>query len=162
MKTRKALAIAFGFVLALGPIAPAIWGSARDQATQLTFTQSVEIPGNVVLQPGTYWFTVADSTTDRNIVRVFDQNWQPITTTMATSTQHNWTSDNTVLMFAVRSADQPNVLLKWYYPGDTMGHEFVYSGAEGRAISEDTTNVVTVNAQPAPAVPAYSGNTGSY
>ena len=162
MKTRKALTIAFafGFVLALGVMAPTTWGSARDQATQLTFTQSVEIPGNVVLQPGTYWFTVADSTANRNVVHVFDQNWQPITTTVATTTQHNWTSDNTELMFAMRSGNQPNVLLKWYYPGDTMGHEFVYTGAEGRALSEDTTNVVTVDAQPAPQVPA--GSNGSY
>jgi hypothetical protein len=161
MKTPKTLTIAVGFVLALGFIAPAVWGSARDQATQLTFTQSVQIPGNLVLQPGTYWFTVADSTANRNIVQVFDLNWQPITTVMAVTTQHNWTSENTVLMFAVRSADQPNALLKWYYTGDTMGHEFLYSGAEGRALSENTTNVVTVAAQPAPQGSASSGR-GSY
>src|SRR5579864_2281646 len=126
MKARKAFSTVFEFVLALGDLVPAIRASERDQATQLTFTQPVQIPGNVVLPPGTYWFTIAESPSNRNIVRVFDINWQPITTTIAASTEHARPSDNTLLTFAERSADQPYVLLKWYYPGNTTGHEFVY------------------------------------
>jgi hypothetical protein len=155
MKARKALNIIFATVVALGILAPATWASERDQATQLTFSQSVQIPGNIVLQPGTYWFTVADLPSNRNIVRVFDINWQPITTAIAATTEHPWRNDNTQLTFAQRSADQPSVLLKWYYPGRTVGHEFIYSGNEGRALSEETTDVVTVFADPAPIATAY-------
>jgi hypothetical protein len=162
MKTGKAISITFAIVLALGVVAPAIWASERDQATQLTFTQPVQIPGNIVLQPGTYWFTIAVSPSNRNLVQIFDINWQPITTTIAASTEHSWRSDNTQLTFAERSADQPDVLLKWYYPGETIGHEFIYSGRGGRALSEETVNVETVLAEPAPVATAYRGTNGRY
>jgi hypothetical protein len=162
MKARKAISIVFALVLALGVLVPATRASERDQATQLTFTQSVQIPGNVVLPPGTYWFTIADSQSNRNIVRVFDIYWQPITTTIAVSAEHLRPSENTLLTFAERSADQPNVLLKWYYPGNTTGHEFVYSGPEGRALSEETVGIVTVAAEPAPMATVNNVPNGQY
>src|ERR1700746_3304454 len=137
MTTRRAISIMFAIVLAVAVLAPATWASERDQATQLTFDQSVQIPGHVVLAPGTYWFTISDSSSNRNLVRVFNINWQPITATMAAPTEHAWRADNTQLTFAVRSADQPNVLLKWYYPGENTGHEFLYSGRESQALSEE-------------------------
>jgi hypothetical protein len=155
MKTQKTVTIFFGLALLLGFLAPVTWGSQRDQATQLTFSQPVQIPDNIVLPPGTYWFAIADSSANRNIVRVFDANWNPISTTLANSTQQLQPSENTQLTFAERSADQPEVLLKWFYPGDTLGHEFVYSGSEGRALSEQTVDVVTVIADPAPMIAAF-------
>jgi hypothetical protein len=162
MSTRKAICICFAIALALVVVTPASWASERDQATQLTFSQPVQIPNHVVLQPGTYWFTVEDTPADRNIVHVFDVNWQPITSTIAASTEHSWESDNTQLTFAQRSANQPDMLLKWYYPGDKTGHAFIYSGREGRALSEDTINVVTLYAEPAPMVPAGSARGAQY
>ena len=162
MKSRKAFSIVFALVLALGVLIPATRASVRDQATQLTFTQSVQIPGNVVLPPGTYWFTIADSPSNRDVVKVFDINWRPITTTIAASTEIARPSDNTLLMFAERSADQPYVLPQWYYPGNTTGHEFVYGEREGRALSEETVNIVTVLADPAPLATAYSAPNGRY
>lgn len=162
MKARKAISTIFALVLALGILVPATRASERDQATQLTFTQSVQIPGNVVLPPGTYWFTIVDSQTNRNIVKVFDISWQPITTTIAVSTELARPSDNTLLTFAQRSADQPSVLLEWFYPGNTTGHEFVYGGREGLALSEETVNIVTVLAQSAPVATAYSTSNGRY
>ena len=162
MKSRKAISIVFALVLALGVLLPATRASVRDQATQLTFTQSVQIPGHVVLLPGTYWFTIADSPSNRNIVKVFDINWQLITTTIAASAEIARPSDNTLLMLAERSADKPYVLLQWYYPGNTTGHEFVYPGREGLALSEDTVNIVTVLADPVPLATAYSAPNGHY
>jgi hypothetical protein len=156
MKSRKTICSAFVLVIALGFLTPVTRASERDQATQLTFTQSVQIPGNVVLQPGTYWFSVADSPSDRNIVRVFDVNWQPITTTVAASKEIAQPYDNTLVTFAERSANQPVVLLEWFYPGRTTGHEFIYSGREGRALTEETVDIVAVTAEPVALAPAYS------
>ena len=162
MTTRKGICVGFAIVLALAVLAPATWANERDQATQLTFSQPVQIPDHVVLQPGTYWFTVAETPGNRNVVQVFDLNWQPITVTVAASTEHAWQSDSTQLTFAQRAADQPDVLLKWYYPGNKTGHEFIYSGREGRAISEDTVTVMTVYAERAPMVPAVSARGAQY
>lgn len=162
MKTRKTFSVVLALVLALGIFVPVTWSSERDQASQLTFTQSVQLPGNVVLPPGTYWFTVADSPSNRNIIRVFDLNWQPITIAIAASAERIQPTVNTLLTFAERSTGQPDALLEWYYPGETIGHEFVYSGPEGRVLSEETVNVVAVAAQPAPMVRATGANPAKY
>src|SRR5580704_12465665 len=44
-----------------------------DQRTVFTFNVPVEIPGQVIL-PGTYVFKLADSSSDRNIVQVFNKD----------------------------------------------------------------------------------------
>ncbi len=41
-----------------------------DNATKMTFSEPVEVPGQV-LESGTYWFTLADSESDRNIVQIW-------------------------------------------------------------------------------------------
>ncbi|HEV2522905.1 MAG TPA: hypothetical protein VGT24_11035 [Candidatus Acidoferrales bacterium] len=164
MKIGKAIIVVFVFnlVAALGVLAPVTHASELDEATQLTFDQPVHIPGNVVLQPGTYWFALANPTSSHDVVNVFDENWKPITTIMATSTELSQPSDDTLLTFAKISPDKPEVLLKWYYPGNAIGHEFVYSGAEGRTLSEETKNIVTVTGQTTDEVPAQGAMSNHY
>jgi len=43
----------------------------ENKAIKLTFSESVEVPGQV-LSAGTYWFTLADSESDRNIVQMWN------------------------------------------------------------------------------------------
>ena len=148
MKTRGALSIIFALALALAMIVPVARADERDQATQLTFDQPVQIPGNVVLQPGTYWFTVGHNTLDRNVVQVFDSNWSIIATTIAIPTLRPKATDHTMLKLAEGAANEPFVLVKWFYPGRETGHEFLYSTPMERQLSED--NVITVMAGPAP------------
>ena|SRR5258706_13590277 len=54
MNTREAF-ITMGLLLALVMMPPSARASERDQATEITFSQSVQIPGRV-LPAGTYWF----------------------------------------------------------------------------------------------------------
>jgi hypothetical protein len=148
MKTRGATSILFALALALAMIVPVARADDRDQATQLTFDQPVQIPGNVVLPPGTYWFKVSDNTLDRNVVRVFDSNWSIIATTIAVPTLRPEATNHTMLKLAEGAANEPYVLVKWFYPGMETGHEFLYSTPMERQISEDS--VITVMAGPAP------------
>ena len=57
MNTRKAF-ITAGLVLASLIMLPVAHADEWDQASQLTFSQSVQIPGRV-LPAGTYWFVLA-------------------------------------------------------------------------------------------------------
>lgn len=148
MNTRGAIQLLIACAFALAMIAPAARASERDQATQLTFTQSVQIPGDVVLPAGTYWFKLADSNADRNIVQVFDSNWSIIATTIAIPTQRPAIKDHTMLSMAEGSPDQPDILVKWFYPGEATGHEFLYPAPVERQLSEE--NVITVMALRAP------------
>jgi hypothetical protein len=59
MKTQKTF-ITLGLVLASVIMLPAARANEYDQATKLTFNQSIQIPGRV-LPAGTYWFVLADT-----------------------------------------------------------------------------------------------------
>ena len=148
MNTRGAIPCLIACAFALAMIAPAASASERDQATQLTFSQSVQIPGDVVLPAGTYWFKLADSKADRNVVQVFDTNWSIIATTIAIPTQRPAITNHTMLSLAEGAPDQPDVLVKWFYPGEATGHEFLYSTPMERQLSEE--NVITVITELAP------------
>ncbi len=58
MKTRNVL-FTLAFVFASIIMLPAARADDHDQASKLTFNQSVQIPGQV-LPAGTYWFVMGD------------------------------------------------------------------------------------------------------
>ena len=84
MKTRKTISI-LGLLLALAFILPAAARADEyNQATQLTFSQPVQIPGHV-LPAGTYWFVLADSSIgDRNIIHIFNSDRSTLYATVGT------------------------------------------------------------------------------
>ena len=147
MKTRGAIGFFIACALALAMFAAGARADERNQATQLTFDQAVRIPGGTVLPPGTYWFKVGDSPTDQNVVQVFDADWSVIATTLAIPTERPEATDKTMLKMAEGAPDDPLILVKWFYPGRTTGHEFLYSAPTESQISE--SNVITVMAAPA-------------
>jgi hypothetical protein len=147
MNTRRAIRLLLASAFALAMIAPVARADERNQATQLTFDQAVQVPDNVVLPAGTYWFKLADSIGSRNIVQVFDSNWSIVATLLTTPALRPEVSDHTILTMAEGAPDQPDALVKWFYPGETTGHELVYSTRMERQLSED--NMINVMAAPA-------------
>jgi hypothetical protein len=127
---RKALGIILGGVLALALVlfVPGVRADERDEATQLTFNQPVEIPGNHLLAAGTYWFVVSDNDDGGKIVQIFNTDRTQLFATMETITTERpeW-SQNAQLTFAKLSPNKPILLISWFYPDRTEGHRFVYS-----------------------------------
>jgi hypothetical protein len=116
--------------LALTGLAFASAGSARadefDKKTIITFSQPVEIPGRV-LPSGTYVFKLADSMSDRHIVQVFTADGsQILATLMAIPDFRLTTTDETVITFGEVPAGDPEAIRAWFYPGNSVGQEFVY------------------------------------
>src|SRR5271168_5360603 len=70
MKTRVMLFVGLGL---LGGMVQRAAADDWDQKTTFTFSGPVEIPGQV-LPAGTYVFKLADSSSDRNIVQVFNRD----------------------------------------------------------------------------------------
>ncbi|HXM64439.1 MAG TPA: hypothetical protein VN950_26500, partial [Terriglobales bacterium] len=70
MKTRVMLFVGLGL---LGGIVQRAAADDFDQKTVFTFSGPVEGPGQV-LSAGTYVFKLADSSSDRNIVQVFNKD----------------------------------------------------------------------------------------
>src|ERR1700680_5167703 len=83
MNVRKNVSIA----LVLGALAA--WSPSRANADQsnkltyLTFSNAVAIPGHV-LPAGTYTFRLADSSSDRHIVQIFNQAGPQLIATLMT------------------------------------------------------------------------------
>jgi hypothetical protein len=116
----SALAL-FGVILA-----PGVHADDWNKKTVLTFSQPVEIPGQV-LPAGTYTFKLANSLSDRHIVQVFNADGtQLITTVLAINNYRLHPTGATVIKFSERAGDSPDAVKAWFYPGDTFGQEFVY------------------------------------
>ena len=102
--------------------------NTSDKLTHLTFSQPVELPGNVILQPGTYSFTVLDYPGgNRHIVQVFNEDKTHLyATILAIPNFRNKVTDKTVITFSETAAGAPNAIKEWFYPGHGYGEEFVY------------------------------------
>jgi hypothetical protein len=136
MSNRKALA-AIGLALASLIVLPKAHGSEEDQATKLTFGQSVQIPGKV-LPAGTYWFVVdVGPSSGLNTVRIFSQDRLTLYATLQTiSAEHLKPVGETEITFADRTSMQPAAIVTWFYPGRTIGHEFLYPKQEEKEIAQ--------------------------
>lgn len=147
MSIRNLLAMFFGIVLAVLAFGPAARADEWNEQTRLTFNQPVQIPGHEVLPAGSYWFILANSPSDRNIVQIFSNNWKHEYATLLTQpTMRPHASDHTVIEFAERPHKQPQALLKWFYPGRLTGQQFLYSAKREHEFSHDLKDDVRVNA----------------
>ena len=135
MNTKKAL-ITLGLLFAFGVTLPSARADENDQATKLTFNQPVQIPGRV-LPTGTYWFMLANTEFSRNVVRIYNSDRSTVIATVLTiDTKSSTVPGETAVTFAEREPMQPQTLLSWFYPGESTGHEFVYSNKEEQELAQ--------------------------
>jgi hypothetical protein len=141
----KHIATACGVALLAG-LTVAAQDFNSNERTYLTFSSAVELPG-VTLQPGTYLFKLADSQSNRHIVQVFRQDEREILATiLAVPAERLEVSGETVVTFRETAENTTPAVQYWYYPGDRIGHEFVYPKDQGRRIAQRTgQNVLTMD-----------------
>jgi len=115
------------FVLAGLIVPPAAHADQSNQETRVTFSQPVQIPGRV-LPAGTYVFVLPDEVNDHFQVRIFNADRTMLIAMLLTvDAERSKPADNTVFGFADRGSAQPEAIVTWFYPGETTGHEFIYS-----------------------------------
>ncbi len=106
--------------------APRAGADQWDKLTHFTFSAPFQVPG-ATLSAGTYTFKLADSSGNRHIVRILDKRSnKPIVTLMTIPDQRLEPSDKPIVMFAERPSGTPPAVKAWFYPGNTIGDEFVY------------------------------------
>jgi len=129
MKRFKFMATICGFAFLALAIAPQVKAQTTNEKTKITFTEPFEVPGvdAQVLPAGTYLFTLVDSFSDRNIVRITNEDGTHVfTTILAINNYRLKPTDKTVLSFKERGEGQPEAIKAWFYPGFAFGQEFVY------------------------------------
>lgn len=118
--------------------APQIQGDEWDKKTVLTFSAPVEVPGRV-LPAGTYVFKLADSQSDRHIVQIYDKDEKHlITTVLAVPDERLEPRGKTTINFEERASGSPEAVRAWFYPGSTIGEEFVYPRSRAKEIAKRT------------------------
>ncbi len=144
---RKSLLIigAAALVSALVPGTVAAQDSNTNQRTYFTFSGPVELPGKT-LPAGTYLFRLVDSPSNRHIVQVFDKDEKQIhTTALAMPAQRLEPSDEPEVRFMEVAANQPAAIRTWWFPGRTVGHEFIYPKDQATRLAKSgKTPVLTV------------------
>jgi hypothetical protein len=114
-------------VVALGiGLTPKAAADERDKKTIVTFSAPVEVPGKA-LPAGTYVFKLLDSTSNRNIVQIFDKDEkQLLATILAIPDYRLKPTDKPVIKFEERPSGAPEAIKAFFYPGDEYGLQFVY------------------------------------
>jgi hypothetical protein len=126
MRKLKVLPITMFALLLCAALVPGVRASELDKRTIVTFSDSVEIPGQV-LEPGTYVFKLLDSPSNRNIVQVWNGDEDQLLATIQTISDYKpHVDDESVFYLGPLSSDSTLALQSWFYPGETSGRRFVY------------------------------------
>jgi hypothetical protein len=130
-------------------IAPGARADEWNKKTILTFSGPVQIPG-ATLPAGSYVFKLADIPGNRHVVQVFDKDEKKIyTTLLAVPNQRMDPSEKPIVLFSERASGSPQAVKVWYYPGETIGNEFVYPKSQAMKIAREThTRVLATNDEP--------------
>ncbi len=124
--------------------------TAFSKRTVVTFSQPVEIPGQV-LPSGTYTIELYESFGNRHIVRIYNADRsQLIATVLAIPNRRLTPTEDNVLKFSERPGNAPDALKAWFYPGDNSGQEFVYPKARAVELAQQTQEPIpAVETEPA-------------
>ena len=134
MKTFKAI-LSLCCVAALGVGIAALNADTWNKKTVITITEPMQIPG-ATLTPGKYVFKVMDSSSNRHIVQVFNEDEKTvINTILAIPNQRLQPTGKSEFGFWEVPAGNTPALRSWFYPGDTFGHEFAYPKQEATKLS---------------------------
>ena len=119
-----------------------------NQDTFFTFSQAVELPGKT-LPAGTYFFQLVDSPGNRHIVKIMSQDKKDVHATLMAIPYYSneRPSDDPQVRFmetpaSTAAAGGTNAIRIWFYPGNSVGHEFIYPRAQAMRIAQRTQEPV--------------------
>jgi hypothetical protein len=140
--------VALASLLALSAV-PTAHADEFDQATRITFSAPVRVPGQV-LPAGGYWFVLLDHGAYPAVVQIFNADRSALIETIETGYAERLApTGKTVFSFAEPDtranpdADIP-ALTEWFYPGRDIGHEFIYSGRREQHLKHQREILVPV------------------
>jgi hypothetical protein len=134
----RAIRVMIGALAVATILMPSARADEFNKQTFLTFSAPVQVPG-ATLPAGTYMFKLADLQGNRHVVQIFDKEGMKVyTTILAIPDQRLEPSDKPVVLFSETPAGTPAAIKAWFYPGDTIGDEFVYPRSEAMRIAQAT------------------------
>jgi hypothetical protein len=112
--------------------------------------QPLQVPGTV-LQPGDYTFRLNGSTSNRNIVKIYNRDQNHLyQTTQAIPNYRLRPSSKARILLEERAAGEPEAIKALFFPGDNYGQEFVYPPAAVQTAISVTQHPIVAAAKPTP------------
>ncbi len=109
----------------VGTLVPSLKADDWDKKTIITVNQTLAVE-DVVLPPGQYVLRLLDSPSDRQIVEIFNRDESRlIGSILAIPASRLQPSGDTRLTFYEAPVGQVPALRTWFYPGDSIGIEFL-------------------------------------
>lgn len=117
-----------------------------NQITYFTFSAPFELPGGKVLPAGKYVFQIVDSPSNRHIIQVLSEDRkQMLATLLAIPAQRQDPAPEPEVRFMETAANTPPAVRTWWYPGRSVGHEFIYPKDHARRLAaKQKEGVLTV------------------
>lgn len=122
-------------------------GQTLDNRTYFTFDQPVALPG-VTLPAGKYLFRIVDSMSSRRIVQVLDaEGKKPYAMLMSIPAQRSDVPSSPEVRFMESAVNMPTALKTWWYPGTSIGYEFIYPKEQALRLAKNSSaSVLTTKA----------------
>jgi hypothetical protein len=126
ISSRKILATCCGLGLALGVLAFRAQADPWDKKTILTTNKTIQVQDRI-LPAGTYVFKLLDSSANRHVVQIFNEDQSHIIdTVMAIPNYRMQPTGHSRFLFYETPPGAAPALHAWFYPGDNFGQEFRY------------------------------------
>ena|ERR1700674_2334159 len=125
-----------GVMLCIGTLASR--ADDYDKKTIVTISERTEVPG-IILEPGTYVIKLLNSSSNRHIAEIMNEKMDHLyALTFTVAAEKVQRTGKTVLTFYEGTNNRPPALRKWFWPGDTIGQEFIYPKDQAARISAAT------------------------
>ena len=140
MKRNLPVFAALATVLMSSSFVPSLKADEYDKRTIITISQPIDVQGTI-LPAGQYILRLQDSSSNRDIVYIFNgEETQLITTVMAIPADRVRTPEKSEFSFYETTPGQPAALHTWFYPGNENGFEFLrpkntVAAASGAAVA---------------------------
>jgi hypothetical protein len=145
MKLLNAIGTGLSLTVLCLLVAPKAKADDWNQKTTVTLTDPVEVPGvgQHLLPPGSYVFKLKNSSADRHIVEILNQDETQVLTTLLSVPNHRLkATGNTILTFSARPAGEPEALKAWFHAGEHSGEQFVWDSPRSIALAKQANESV--------------------
>jgi LPXTG-motif cell wall-anchored protein len=145
MKTLAAMSALAMLTVVIGGTAH---GQTADYRTYFTFSAPVQLPG-VTLPAGRYLFRLADPTTSRKVISVLSADGKtPLAILHTIPNQMAVAPREAEIRFMETPANVPPPIKTWWYPGKSIGYEFIYPRQQALQLAKVTSQpVLTTSAE---------------
>jgi hypothetical protein len=134
-RTKLFLACAFAFVVSIVGTST-VAQEPTNQITYFTFSAPFELPGGKTLPAGKYVFKIVDSPSNRHVVQIMSEDQQTMHATLhAIPAQRMEPPSEPEVRFMEAEANTAPAIRTWWYPGRSIGHEFIYPKDHARRLA---------------------------